>query len=146
MSSTTGPTSEGERKKPDKPLFFIGSSLRDLRAFPLEVKRMMGFAFRQAQGGGKHHTAKPLKGHQGGGVLEVVTDHATDTFRGVYTVRYRRVVYVLHAFQKKSKTGKKTPKHETGLVQQRLRVAEEHYAEWLKTHPAEGDAADGDAE
>ena len=88
------------RKKPDKPIFFIGSSLRDLRAFPVDVKRVLGFAFRQAQQGGTHADAKALKGYGGGSVLEVIADHNSDTFRGVYTVRFRRAVYVLHAFQK----------------------------------------------
>ena len=142
MSDTSAPPAD--EPKPDKPIFFIGSSLRDLRAFPLEVKRVLGFAFRQAQQGGTHTDAKVLKGYGGGSVLEVVADHASDTYRGVYTVRFRRAVYVLHAFQKKSKSGKKTPKHEIELIGHRLKAAEEHYEIWLATKNRDEDAV-GDA-
>jgi phage-related protein len=115
-----------------KPLFWIGSSLDDLRGFPDDVKRLMGFALHFAQVGGKHADAKPLRGFAGAGVLEVVEEHAGDTFRGVYTVRFAGVVYVLHAFQKKSKRGIKTPKKEMDLVRERLKRAEEHYGHWRK--------------
>ncbi len=133
-----------DQPKSDKPIFFIGSSLRDLRAFPLEVKRVMGFAFRQVQQGGTHADAKALKGYGGGSVLEVIADHSSDTFRGVYTVRFRRAVYVLHTFQKKSSTGRKTPKHEIALVDRRLKAAEEHYEQWLATQSPDEDGS-GDA-
>ncbi len=116
----------------DKPLFWIGSSLDDLSAFPLAVKRVIGFALRQAQKGGKHVSAKPLKGFGGASVLEVVSDYDGDAYRGVYTVRFRGVVYVLHAFQKKSKSGAKTPKHEIDLIDRRLHLAREHHEEWRK--------------
>src|SRR5579883_1139422 len=89
-----------------KPVIWIGSSRRDLRAFPDPVKDRMGFALYVAQQGGKHVDAKPLKGFGNAGVVEVVTDHRGDTFRAVYTVRFADAVYVLHAFQKKSKTGR----------------------------------------
>lgn len=124
---------------PDKPLFWIGSSLEDLSGFPLPVKRVMGFALRQAQQGGKHVSAKPLRGRPGAGILEVVADFDTNSYRAVYTVRLGRAVYVLHAFQKKSKRGIKTPQRELQLIQSRLRIAKEHYADWIK-HQAEGDA------
>lgn len=119
--------SQGERSKP---LFWVGSSKKDLKDFPLDVRRMMGFALFLAQTGGKHADAKPLKGFGGAGVLEVVEDHQGDTFRTVYTVRLPGVVYVLHAFQKKSKKGAATPKAEFDLVRKRLKAAEEHYGEW----------------
>lgn len=112
---------------PLKPLEWIGSSLKDLRAFPEEVREAMGFALYLAQIGDKHVSAKPLKGFTGAGVLEVVEDHDGDTFRAVYTVRFASMVYVLHAFQKKSKTGIRTPKAEIDLVRKRLKVAEELY-------------------
>ena len=115
-----------------KPLFWVGSSLDDLRGFPDDVKRVMGFALHFAQIGGKHADSKPLKGFAGAGVLEVVEEHAGDTFRGVYTVRFAGAVYVLHAFQKKSKQGIKTPKREMDLVRERLKRAEEHYEHWRK--------------
>jgi len=113
----------------DKPLFWIGSTRRDLREFPEEVRRPFGYALRLAQQGEKHPHAKPLKGFGGAGVLEVVEDHAGDTYRAVYTVRFAGAVYALHAFQKKSKHGAKTPKQEIDLVKDRLRRAEEHYRE-----------------
>lgn len=113
-----------------KPLFWIGNSRKDLRLFPEEVKLTMGFALWQAQTGGMHVDAKPLKGFGGTGILEVVDDYDGNTYRAVYTVKFAGVVYVLHAFQKKSKTGKKTPMHEINLIQQRLKRAENAYAIW----------------
>jgi phage-related protein len=83
--------------------------------------------------GGKHIKAKPLR-DIGPGILEVVSDHRGDTFRAVYTVRFASRVYVLHAFQKKSKTGIATPKTEIELIKQRLKRAIEIHAEWEKQH------------
>ncbi len=102
----------------------MGDSLLVLRDFPTEVREEIGFALYQAQTGGKHESAKPLKGF-GPGVLEVVSDHRGDTFRAVYTARLAGRVYVLHAFQKKSKRGIATPKSELDLVKQRLKRAME---------------------
>jgi len=84
----------------DTPLEFVGSSKDDLSDFPNDVKRCIGLALRTAQKGGKHHDAKPLKGFKGAGVLEIIADFDGNTFRAVYTVRLRGVIYVLHAFQK----------------------------------------------
>lgn len=80
-----------------RPLEWVGSSRDDLKAFPDAVQGHVGFALYQAQIGGRHHDAKPLKGF-GSGVLEVVSRHDGDTFRAVYTVRFENAVYVLHAF------------------------------------------------
>jgi phage-related protein len=91
-----------------KPVEWIGSSLDDLKEFPPEVCSEMGHAIYTAQIGGKHPSAKPLTGggaFKGAGVLEVVEDHDGNTYRAVYTVRFEGVVYVPHAFQKKSKRG-----------------------------------------
>ena len=110
-----------------KPLFWIGSSRKDLKAFPAEVQDVMGRALLDAQFGDKHPDAKPLHGFGGAGVLEVVDDFAGDTYRTVYTVRFEHAVYVLHAFQKKATRGISTPKHEIDLVRARYRAAEEHY-------------------
>jgi len=107
-----------------KPLIWMGDSLEMLQGFPEDVKDELGFALFQAQTGKKHIKAKPLNGF-GAGVLEVVSDHRGDTFRAVYTVRLAGRVYVLHAFQKKSKTGIATPKTEMELVKNRLRRAKE---------------------
>jgi phage-related protein len=87
----------------------------------------MGYALYQARIGKKHDNAKPLKGFGGAGVLEIVTDHVGDTFRAVYTVKFATAIYVLHAFQKKSKSGIKTPKEELKLIHRRLNAAEADY-------------------
>jgi phage-related protein len=106
-----------------KPVIWVGSSLKDLWAFPEPVQDHMGYALYVAQRGGKHRDAKLLNGF-GGGVVEVVTDFRGDTFRAVYVVRSADAIYVLHAFQKKSKTGRETPRRDFELIQQRLREAE----------------------
>jgi phage-related protein len=84
-------------KRP-KPLFWVGSSRKNLKGFPAEVRQTMGFALLQAQTGGKYIDAKPLKDFRGAGLLEVVEDHEGSTFRALYTVRFAGAVYVLHAF------------------------------------------------
>jgi phage-related protein len=84
----------------------------------------MGYALYLAQMGDKHRNAKPLKGFGGAGVVEMVTDLRGDTFRAVYTVRFADAVYVLHAFQKKSKSGSETPKTDMEIVMRRLREVE----------------------
>lgn len=104
-----------------------------LQTFPEEVQDEMGFALFQAQTGEKHIKAKPVKG-LGPGVLEVVSDHRGDTFRAVYTVRLVDRVYVLHAFQKKSKSGIATPKAEMELVKQRLKRVIELHASQEQRH------------
>jgi phage-related protein len=109
-----------------KPAYWIASSKEDLRTFPQSVQREIGRAIRVAQLGGKHEAAKPLKGFQGAGVLEVVEDRGGGTYRAVYTVRLADAVYVLHAFQKKSTKGIQTPKHVIDLIKTRLRAAERH--------------------
>src|SRR5437660_9132389 len=91
-----------------KPTAWIGSSRDDLRSFPDEVRRVMGFAINDAQNGDEHPRAKALKGFGGRSVLEVVDDEDGDTYRAVYTVRFAGVIYVLHAFQKKSRRGIET--------------------------------------
>ena len=104
-------------------LIWIGSSLKDLRAFPEEVRQVMGFALYLAQCGGKHPAAKPLRGFGGAGVLEVVDDHDGDAYRTVYTVRFADRVYVLHAFQKKSKSGAGIPRRDMARIRERLAQA-----------------------
>ena len=112
---------------PIKPVSWIALSYKDFRAFPDPVQDAMGFALYQAQIGEKHTSAKPLKGFSGAGVLEIVTDHIGDTFRSVYTVRFPTAIYVLHAFQKKSKTGIKTAAEDVELIRRRLKAAETDY-------------------
>jgi phage-related protein len=110
-----------------KPCIFVGSSRKDLTAFPVPVRRVMGHALHQAQSGGEPLAAKALKGFGGRTVLEIIDDFDSDTFRAVYTVRFAGVIYVLHAFQKKAKKGIATPRHEIELIRSRLRDAEAHY-------------------
>jgi phage-related protein len=111
---------------PIKPLQWVGSSKKDLLAMPNDVVDVFGFALHLAQTGKKHDQAKPLKGFGGAGVLEVVEDHMGDTYRAVYTVKIADAVYVLHCFQKKSKSGIETPKHEMDLIRDRLKAAQAH--------------------
>ena len=113
-----------------KPLFWIGSTRNDLKAFPRDVRQVLGFALYMAQGGSKHPDAKPLKGFGGAGVLEIVENSGGGAFRAVYTVKLKAAVYALHAFQKKSKKGTATPRHELSLIRERLERAREHHAEW----------------
>jgi len=108
-----------------KDIVWVASSLEDLKRFPEPVQKVMGFALFQAQCGGKHLQARPLKGFGGAGVLEIIEDFDGNTFRTVYTVRFADAVYVLHAFQKRSKKGIKTPKREMDVVRSRLRMAQE---------------------
>lgn len=108
----------------------MGSSLSDLRGFPLEVSRAIGYALHFAQMGDKHPQAKPLKGFGSGSVLEITSGHDGKTFRAVYTVSFKKAVYALHVFQKKSYKGISTPKRELAMVRRRFRMAQEHYARW----------------
>jgi phage-related protein len=95
---------------------------------PEDVQNVVGYALYLAQIGAKHQDAKPLTGFGGAGVLEVVEDHDGDTYRAVYTVRFAGIVYVLHAFQKKSRRGISTPAHELTLIRARLKQAEQIHA------------------
>jgi len=86
----------------------------------------MGNALGVAQFGGKHPSAKPWK-EQGPGVFELVEDHDGDTYRAIYTVRFEEVVYVLHAFQKKSPKGIRTVLLDSEMVERRLKVAQQDH-------------------
>ena len=109
---------------PLKPVRWVGSSRRDVQAFPDAVQDHLGYALYVAQRGGKHRDTKTLTGFGGGGVVEIITDYRGDTFRAVYTLKFEGVIYVLHAFQKKSKSGRATPKHDIDLIKRRLQEAE----------------------
>jgi len=111
-----------------RPVVWIASSREDLKKFPETVRHVMGYALYLAQSGQKHPDAKPLRGFGGTGVLEVVDDFDGNAYRAVYTVKLPGVIYVLHAFQKKSKKGIKTPVQEIELVKKRLKRAEEIHA------------------
>jgi len=117
-------------KQPRKPLKWIGSAKRDLDAMPEDVKDVFGHAIDLAQAGGKHRDAKAMSGFGSAGVLEVVEDYRSDTYRAVYTVKFAGWIYVLHCFQKKSKSGIKTPKEDLALINVRLKAAKLDYEVW----------------
>ena len=108
----------------DKPIAWLGSSKKDLMALPLEVRKFFGHALDFAQRGDRHDAAKVLKGFGGAGVLELVEDDQDGTYRAVYTVKFAKVVFVLHCFSKKSKRGIETPKEDMDIIRARLKVAE----------------------
>jgi phage-related protein len=108
----------------EKPLEWIASSYKDLMALPPDVRRRFGYALSLAQRGDQDDAAKVLKGFGGAGVLEVVEDDAGGTYRAVYTVKFTEAVFVLHCFQKKSKSGLTTPKADMDIIRARLKVAE----------------------
>ena len=116
-----------------RPCLFIGASRRELKALPDEFQDEIGHALYEVQCGGKPVSAKPLKGFGGGGVLEIVENFDGNTYRAVYTVRFATVVYVLRAFQKKSKKGVATPKTEIELIKARLQAAHDDHRERFKT-------------
>lgn len=108
--------------RPIKPAFFVGLSKKDLRAFPDGARSEIGLSIFEAQLGRHPSNAKPLKGFNG--VLEIRDNFDGDTYRAVYTIRFEGVVYILHAFQKKSTSGIATPQRHIDLIRQRLRDAD----------------------
>jgi phage-related protein len=96
---------------------------------PQQVRRNIGQALYAAQQGVTDPAAKPLKGFGGARVMEIVERHRADAYRAVYTAQFEDAVYVLHVFQKKSKSGIATPRHEIELIRRRLAEAERHYRE-----------------
>ncbi|WP_038380669.1 type II toxin-antitoxin system RelE/ParE family toxin [Bradyrhizobium elkanii] len=118
--------------KPSKPkrpksIHFVGTSKKDLASLPKGARAVFGYAILLAEKGMRHQDAKPLTGFGGAGVIEVVEDLDGDAYRAVYTVKFGSMVYVLHAFKKKSKVGSKTPPRDMELIVKRLKDAEEHY-------------------
>ena len=122
--------------QPRKPLKWVGSSKRDLDAMPGDVQDVFGHAIDLAQAGGKHQDAKSMSGFGSASVLEVIEDYRGNTFRAVYTVRFAGWVYVLHCFQKKSKTGIRTPKADMDLINARLKAAKLDFDTWLTNQGA----------
>jgi phage-related protein len=115
-----------------KELVFVASSRKQLQGCPPAVRRSFGVGLFAVQCGETPPDAKPLRGFGGASVLELIEDHDRSSYRAVYTVRFATVVYVLHVFQKKSKSGIETPKQEIELIRQRLKTAERLYAERTK--------------
>src|SRR3989304_7119442 len=118
----------------DRPLIWVGSSRRDLRAFPDQVRRDIGQALYTAQQGETDPAAKPLKGFGGARVMEIVERYRGDAYRAVYTAQFLDVVYALHVFQKKSKSGIATPKPDMDLIRRRYAEAERHHGERQNCH------------
>lgn len=118
------PSSQGR-----KPLYWMGASLKDLKAMAGAVQKFFGAALRDVQYGDTPEAAKPWKG-LGSGVLEIVEDHDRNTYRAVYVVSFPGVVYVLHVFKKKAKHGVATPRPDVELVRSRYKLACEHYRAW----------------
>lgn len=106
-----------------KEIIWVGNSLKNLKEFPEEVKDNIGYSLHNVQEGLVPKNAKPLKGFKPA-VMEIVASYDTNTYRAIYTVKIGELLYVLHCFQKKSKTGIKTPKQEIDLIRQRLHEAE----------------------
>lgn len=109
-----------------RPVDWVGSAKKDFMAFPAKVIDEMGHALGIAQLGGKPPSAKLWRG-EGPGVFELVEDHDGDTYRAIYTVQFKEVIYVLHAFQKKSPKGIKTAQADVELVGKRLKAARADY-------------------
>ena len=107
-----------------KPIVWIGTSRRDLKAFPKQVRSDIGQALYTAQLGETDPATKPLKGFGGAKVMEIIDRYDTNTYRAVYTVQFSDVIYVLHSFQKKSKSGIATPQKDIELIRRRLAEAQ----------------------
>ncbi len=128
--------SDPPSQPPDSELVWLGRTKQTVSDFPLEVKREVGFALRLAQKGRTSASAKPLrseKDFKGAAVLEIVGDDDGKTYRTAYAAKFAGVVYVLHAFQKRSTKGIATPRKEIDLIKDRLAEAKRHYA---KRQPA----------
>ena len=108
-----------------KPIVWVRSSKEDLKRLPVMARKHIGFALKMAQMGEKHPDSKPMRGFDGGSVVEVVEDYDRNTYRAVYTVRFAEAVYVLHCFQKKSRHGIATERRDIDLIKERLVRAEE---------------------
>ena len=111
-----------EKPKQPRKLVWLVDSLNRLTDFPPPVRKKLGFALYQAQIGQKHESAKMLHGFAET-VWQVRADDPGRTYRAVYVAQLEEVVYVLHAFQKKSTSGMATPQREVDLIRQRLQLA-----------------------
>lgn len=118
-----------------KPVIWVGSSKKDLLELDKEVQRMIGYSLNKAQKGFKDEDTKPLKGFGGASVLEIVKKDVSGTYRAIYTVKFKEALYVLHVFQKKSKSGIKTPKQEIDLIENRLKSAQLIHDELVQKEP-----------
>lgn len=112
-----------------KVLHWLGPTQDDLRAFPEEVRKEIGFALYLAQTGDRAPNTLTMSGFGNAGMVEVRAPYDGDTYRAVYTVQFGEALYVLHAFKKKAKSGNATPRRDLELIRHRLSFAESHYNE-----------------
>ena len=110
--------------KNTRPISWIKAARRDFEEFPDEVQGDMLNALTIAAEGSKSDKAKPFKGVDGG-VFEIALRHRGDAFRAIYAVKIGADIWVIHAFQKKSKAGIKTPQMEVDLIRERLKRLKE---------------------
>ena len=122
-----------------KRLVWVGSSRKDLREFTKKARWTVGKALSDATVGERHSSVKALQGFGSAGVLEIVESDNGKAYRAVYTVKFTDAVYVLHAFQKKSARGGKTPAKDIELVRTRLKRAEEDHAERVANQKADAE-------
>ena len=113
-----------------KPILWVGSSKRDLIAMPANVITDFGYGLYQVQRGEYPDIGKTLSGFGGANVVELIQKDRAGSFRVVYTVKFSGAIVVLHAFQKKSKSGIKTPKQDKELICKGLQLAEDLYNDW----------------
>ena len=111
----------GKRPK-GKTIDWVGSSRDDLKSFPDEVQQALGFDLYQVQVGEMPASAKPLTGNVRG-VYELKESHEGNAYRAVYIAKLKDKIYVLHCFQKKSKSGIATPLKDIDLIEKRLKLA-----------------------
>lgn len=116
-----------------KKVVYVGSTFKDLQKLPKKVQTVFASAIQMAAERETHQDTKPLKGYGGRSVIEVISDNRGDTYRAVYTVKFKEVVYVLQVFKKKSTKGIAVPKKDRELLEKRLKSAAAHYKEWLKS-------------
>ena len=117
-------------KQPRKPLKWVGSAKRDLDAMTADVKDVFGHATDLAQAGGKQQDAKVRPASVRQACRRWFENSRGDTHHAAYTVKFSGWVYVLHCFQKKSKSGIKTPKEDMDLIHPRLKAATPDFAGW----------------
>jgi phage-related protein len=109
----------------EKEVRWVGSSLADLNKMPRRVKTTFGHALHVAQLGGRQElNTKVMTGFKGAGVIEIIEDEVGGTYRCIYTVKFKEAIYVLHAYQKKSKKGSETPKEEVEIIKERLKIVQ----------------------
>jgi phage-related protein len=114
-------------------LVWIGSSKKDLDNLPEVIGQEFGYGLYLTQNGEKHTNSKPLKGFGSANILELIEKDESGTYRAVYTIQMKDVVFVLHVFQKKSKHGIETPKQDIELIKNRLKQAQELYKKRSKS-------------